>query len=683
MDSESSTSQTVALQLSRPIYAPPLLAAPPVLPAPPTPCAPSIDRKEILKRHAEWLESNGDAGERADFSGAHLGGADLTDANLEDAWLNKTILKGADLLLANLQRASLMQANLQGANLLGAKLQEADLQAALLDNAVGLQTEQLAGANLFGASLPAEASVLDAVKDLATQATTAGWVVLSMLLLNAAAALRVITTSDAQILGNAPVLPFRIFGVFPMDQVFLVAPTLILGLYVWLHLYLQRLWESTSTMPAIFPDGQPLDRMLPWFVGLIARTHLKWLRNKNSPVAALEAALSEIILYWIVPLTMILFWARYLTFQDLHGTALHILLVVASCAAAVHFSRAMKRTLAVDSTPTAVPLEPPAEKGILRYADITLLSTLAFGTLIFLLSVGVILGTPRDEGTMPGSHNYNVQAWAADAFWLIGYSPAAQVTGTDISQKPAHWTDSAEDLATVRGARLSKARLRNIQAYGAFFAKADLWQADMQGADLSEADLRDVKARQARLRSAVLDRAKLNGAVLQQADLQQTSLTRANLEKADLSYASLEGATLNDSKLDGASLYRSDLHGAALERASMQQTDLREANLAGADLTAANLGNAYLSSAKMAGAKLENTELDEALLTQADLRGADLRNAKVAGAAFNGANLQGADLRGALGLSAMQVCSAAERDQVQLDEALQHDVETACGAAGH
>ena len=77
----------------------------------------------------------------------------------------------------------------------------------------------------------------------------------------------------------------------------------------------------------------------------------------------------------------------------------------------------------------------------------------------------------------------------------------------------------------------------------------------------------------------------------------------------------------------------------------------------------------------MADAKLENTELDEALLTQADLRGADLRNAKLAGAAFNGANLQGADLRGALGLSAMQVCSAAERDQVQLDEALQHDVQ--------
>ena len=261
METESSTSQTVALQLSRTIYAPPLLSAPPILPPPPTPAAPPLDRKEILKRHAEWLESNGDAGERADFSGAHLGGADLTDANLEDAWLNKTILKGADLLLANLQKASLLQANLQGANLLGTKLQEADLQGALLDNAVGLQTEQLAGANLFGASLPAEVSVLDAVKDLASEARTAGWVVLSMLLLNAAAALRVITTFRMR-KSWAMLRSCRSESSCSLSHgpvVFLVAPILILGLYVLAaSVSVQRLWESASTMrPRSFPDGQP------------------------------------------------------------------------------------------------------------------------------------------------------------------------------------------------------------------------------------------------------------------------------------------------------------------------------------------------------------------------------------------------------------------------------------------
>jgi len=661
MDSESLKTQTFALQLPPRRYAPP------------------IERKEILKRHREWLESNGQAGERADFSGAHLDGADLTDANLEDAWLNKTTLKNADLLLANFERASLMQANLEGANLLGTRLQEADLQGAVLDKATGLQEEQLAGANLFGATLPADVSVSEALKGVAKTGREAGWLVLAMVMLSVAAAFRVVTTTDAQILGDAPILPFRIFRAFPLNAVYLLGPALLLGVYVWLHLYLQRLWESISTLPAVFPDGRPLDRLLPWFAAQVARAYLKWLQSGNRVLVALEATISAIVLYWIVPATMILFWGRYLTFQDFRGTALHVLLVVAASLAAAYFSRAMKRTLGGSAAPATIPGEPLVRAGSERRAAFTPRFTLVLGAAILLLSIGVISGSPRNDGNVTGAHNYTVQSWAADALWLIGYSPVAQVSGADISEKPGNWTGREEDLALVRGARLSKVRLRYIQANGAFLAKADLWQADLQSGDLSEADLREIKARQAILRYATLDRAKLNQAVLEGADLRQANLTRADLEKADLTYASLNAATLIDSNLDSASLYGSDLRGASLQRASLQQADLREANLEGADLTAANLGNAYLSSAKMAGAKLENAALDAAFLTQADLRGADLRNAKLAGAALNGANLQGADLRGALGVSAMQVCSAAERGQVQLDETLRQGVETECG----
>ena len=658
MDSESPKTQTFALQL------------------PPRRYSPAVERKEILKLHREWLESNGQSGERADFSGAHLDGADLTDANLQDAWLNKTTLKGADLLLANLERASLLQANLEGANLLGAKLQEADLQGAILDKATGLQEEQLAGANLFGATLPEDVSVSEALKGVARTAREAGWLVLAMLMLSVAAGFRVITTSDAQILGDAPVLPFRIFRAFPLDSVYLLAPALLLGFYVWLHLYLQRLWESLSTLPAIFPDGQPLDRLLPWFGAQVARAHLKWLQNTNRVLVALEAAISAVILYWVLPATMILFWGRYLTFQDFRGTALHVLLVVAAALAASHFSRAMKRTLGAGASPVRSPLG----EGTGRRAGFSRALIIALGAVILLFSVGVIAGSPRNAGNSPAGDNYAARSWAADVLWLIGYSPVAQVSAADISEKPVNWSGRDEDLAQVRGARLSKARLRYIQANGAFVAKADLWQADLQGGDLSEADLREIKGRQASFRYATLDRAKLNRANLQGADLQQANLTRADLEKADLTYANLNAASLIDSNLDGASLYATDLRGASLQRASLQQADLREANLAGADLAAANLGNAYLSAAKMAGAKLENAELDAAFLTQADLRGADLRNAKLAGAALNGANLQGADLRGALGVSAMQVCSAADIGQIQLDETLRQAVNTECGS---
>ena len=523
MDSESPKTQTFALQLSPRKYAPP------------------IERKEILKRHREWLESNGQAGERADFSGAHLDGADLTDANLEDAWLNKTSLKNADLLLANFERASLIQASLEGANLLGARFQEADLQGAVLDKATGLQEEQLAGANLFGATLPADVSVFKALKDVARTAREAGWLVLAMVMLSVAASFRVITTTDAQILGDAPILPFRVFRAFPLNAVYLLGPALILGLYVWLHLYLQRLWESVSTLPAIFPDGRPLDRLLPWFAAQVARAYLKWLQSGNRVLVALEAAIYAIILYWIVPATMILFWGRYLTFQDFRGTALHVLLVVAASLAAVHFSRAMKRTLGGGAAAS----ESLTKEGTGRRAGFTQAFTVVLGVVILLLSIGVIAGSPRNDGNVSAGHNSTVQSWAADALWLIGYSPVAQVSGADISEKPGIWMGRDEDLALVRGARLSKARLRYIQGNGAFLAKADLWQADLQSGDLSEADLREIKARQASLRYATLDRAKLNRSDLQEADLRQANLTRADLEKADLTNASLNGASLD------------------------------------------------------------------------------------------------------------------------------------------
>lgn len=652
MDSEAPQIQTLALALPVRTTARPL------------------ERKEILRRHREWVESSGQDGERADFSGAYLDGADLTDANLEQAWLNKTMLRGADLLLANLQRASLIQANLQRANLLGTKFQEADLQGAVLDTASGLQAEQLAGANLFGAKLPPEVQVAEALADATRIARIAGWLILAMVALSVAAAIRVVTTSDAQILGNAPILPFRMFRAFPLDAVYLTGPAVLLGLYVWLHLYLQRLWESLSTLPAILPDGRSIQRLLPWFTGQVADAQLKWLRRKNRALMALESVLSQAILYWVVPGTAILFWGRYLTAQDFRGTMLDAVLAVAASIAAVHFSRAMKRTLGGQ---TAAPSQ----------RDIAQVFILAMGAAILLLSIGVISGVPRDEGTIPRGKNYQIRSWAADTLWLIGYSPAAQIAGADISSKPAGWSGKDEELARVRGAKLSRARLRYIQASGAFFARADLWQADLQSADLSESDFREAKAREARFRYASLDRAKLDRAILQEADLQQANLTRASLQQADLTYALMGGASLVDSDLDGASLYGADLHGASLQRASLQQADLREANLVGADLSAANLGNAYLSAAKLYGAKLDNAELDAAFLTQADLRGAELRNAKLASAALNGANLEGADLRGALGLSAMQVCSAAQIDQVRLDDALRQSVEEECGALLH
>ena len=65
------------------------------------------DEIVILQRHANWIQSDGKNGERANLCGANLRGADLC---------------GADLCGADLRGANLCGANLRGADLCGADL---------------------------------------------------------------------------------------------------------------------------------------------------------------------------------------------------------------------------------------------------------------------------------------------------------------------------------------------------------------------------------------------------------------------------------------------------------------------------------------------------------------------------------------------------------------------------------
>ncbi len=630
--------------------------------------------QEILDQHHVWLQTNGSAGQQAILSRGIFSGSDLTDVNLRHAVLHKTVLKGADLLLTDFQGASLLQADLQGANLLGAKFQDSNLQAANLAEAAGLLSEQLAGANLFGAALPAQVSVAAGLHHLRALARMSSGLIISMATVSALACLRIVTTADVRLLTNAPVLPLLgLESLLPLVPFYLCGPVVMLGLYICFHLCLQRLWDGAAAQPAIFPDGRRLDACLPWFARWPARARLNWLREHNPSLASLEAGISILLLYWVVPATIVLFWARYLTMQDLRGTLLHVSLVVAAALAALYFTHAASRAYRRSSSPN------PGQ-GTKTWISRSIAPGLSL--ILVLLSVGAVRGAPHEDRRTPQS-NWGIQSWAADLLWWAGYAPIAQLDESDVSIKPPGWTGRDEDLVRVEGARLNGLRLRYIQAYGAFLAKAHLWQADLAHAYLSEADLREANLRQANLQSAALDRARLNRAVLQEANLQGANLTQAALQDANLSRANLSGAMLLDAKLDGANLYAADIRGAVLQRASLQHADLRDAKLEGADLTMAILRQAYLSSAKMAGARLQAAQLAQAFLTQADLQKADLRGAGLQGAILNGANLSGAnlqnaDFRGALGLTVSQICSAASVRGVQLDEALQRDAESQC-----
>ena len=97
---------------------------------------------EILTKHAEWVNSCGVKGVRANLWNADLSGTDLRGADL----------RGACLWNANLWGANLGGANLGGADLYDADFSGADLRGACLWNAI-LEDADLSGANLGGANL--------------------------------------------------------------------------------------------------------------------------------------------------------------------------------------------------------------------------------------------------------------------------------------------------------------------------------------------------------------------------------------------------------------------------------------------------------------------------------------------------------------------------------------------------
>ena len=636
---------------------------------------------EILELHKRWLDSQGEVGEQAVLPGAQLDDADLTDAKLRRANLNKATLKRADLLLVDLRGASLLRANLENATMLGAQLAEANLQGAFLKGVVGLHDSQLAGTNLFGAVLPEPGSVSARLKQVQEVAYQAAWFLLAMLLVNGLAWLRIVTTTDAQLLRNAPTISLpALRSALPLIPFYLFGPVLVLAVYVNFHLHLQRLWEGQAGLPAILPDGRRLDQCFLWFSRWPARWNFRWLRDSKSPLAFLEKWIAMAVLYWITPLTVAGFWGRYLTLEDLRGATLHVLLIVGAITAALFFPGTAARGFQAYSIQGQGSKPASYRENFLKWAP----APLGAGVVLFLISAGIILGGPHYAVAVPEQGGGGLQTWAADFVWLAGYSPYPLLTDADVSLRPPSDPGQDTKLSVVRGANLNERSLRYMRGYGAFFAKSRLWKADLRHAVLSEADLREANLREANLGFAVLDHARLDRAILQEADLRNTVLTRDSFRDANLSYAILSGATLLDATLDGAGAYKADLRNAVLQRASLAGTDLREANLENANLVETNLKEAYLSSAKLGGAQLREAQLSHAMLPDADLRKADLTGAVLSGAIlrgtdFTGANLQGADLRGALGLTAAQICSAASRQQAQLDENLQIDVDVQCG----
>jgi uncharacterized protein YjbI with pentapeptide repeats len=629
-----------------------------------------LELAEILDQHRIWVETAGESGNKADLGGINLAKADLTGVNLQGAQLQRSNLAGADLSMANLRGANLAQADLRDTNLLGAELRGANLMGANLYGAEGVWVGRLGGANLFDAILPETVAAFDSSKAIEDSTKIARWFYFLMLGISAASCLLIAATSDVHLILNSSAVPHT--GNFlPMTGFYLGGSLLLFVAYVRFHFLLLRLWGSMAELPAVFVDGQTLEKDGPWYLMGVVRRHFKWNRDSRSPFAMLESLLSTFLAYWVVPSTLFLFWLRYLVRQDFRGTLLHTVLLTLSVGAATCLPSVVSRFLRPGE------LLRQKSKNILRLAFLTLRAALATGAVILLFSIGINRGLPADRDIAPQHSGASVRRWAAEVLQSVGYRPYADLTEASLSTPPANGDWSDQGVAAIDGARLNQIDLRFARGYRAFLANAKLWRANLEGAYLSEADLRGANMREAFLRDAILDRARISHTLLVSSDISNANMIGADLRAADLSYCNLENSRLSNAKLNGASLYAVNLRKAELTRSDLTGADLRDTKLEQSILSFANLQQADLSSAKMAGAKLGGAQMKGTILLDTDLNSADLQGAFLTGAVLRDADirnatLSGADLRGASGLTSTQLCSAKWRGAL-----LDADMETA------
>lgn len=498
-----------------------------------------------------------------DFTGRNLSGADLRSANFENANLQGatlgrgTMLRDANFRHSNLSHADLSGADLQDthfadADLRDASLRETNLLGADLSEAVGgLRTEQYAGADLTGAKLPAPLEKLyDSLENVKGISESARKIFLAALAGCLYCWLTIATTTDVNLITNRASSPLPIIQTqIPIVGFYVVAPLLVLCVYFYLHFYLQKLWEELGSMPAVFPDGRPLyAKVDPWLLNDLVRAHLPKLKANRPFLSHFQLWISVLLAWWIVPVTMFLFWGRYLRRHEQVWTSLHVSLLVISATAGVCLYRLAKATLAGAE-----------RKPFIWTRGLAGLSNL---TAAFAVGAAVLLSWVSWE-TRWGAPNSLVP----HAMAKVGYSPFANLDYAEVSQKKPSWIQAnATDPDSVIPPRLSGVNLRYASAFRAFFNSADLVRADLIGASLEQASLVDAQLIGANLAGAYLDEADLRGANLVSANLSLSSLRLANAGGANMSSANLSGASMGGADLSGAQLWHSRLTYTSLAR---------------------------------------------------------------------------------------------------------------------
>jgi uncharacterized protein YjbI with pentapeptide repeats len=189
------------------------------------------------------------------------------------------------------------------------------------------------------------------------------------------------------------------------------------------------------------------------------------------------------------------------------------------------------------------------------------------------------------------------------------------------------FTGSDLNFASFNGANLQMAKMGCAYTFhsdsgpSGFGGCTQLREANFNGANMQNASLTGAMMQGASLRNAHANRAtlaasQLQGSTLDGASLDAADLTQAGLDGASIKEASLIGADFNSARIRGADFRNSTLFGASIDYVLAQNSSFTGAQLQGASMTWSHFEGANflavatygtdLSSSDFSGARIEN-----------------------------------------------------------------------------
>ncbi|MHA2010604.1 MAG: pentapeptide repeat-containing protein [Candidatus Hodarchaeales archaeon] len=511
---------------------------------------------EILENHRIWIESNNKNGTPADLSNKNLCELNFEGAELSRIIFNRSNLFKAVLSGANLEGATFNEANLTEANFFSANLKDANLKSAH-----GLSFENLAGCDLTRAGLPDSIKYYEPIKIVEDSSKNAKKIFSALIIVCIYSLIIIGTTKDASIFTNSVTSTLPLIGVsVPILVFFFSAPIILLLFQLYFQLYLQRHWENIYYLPAKFPDGRPLYKVIyPWLLNGVIYQHFYQLRHNLPRLANFQTIFLDFIIYMFPAEIPALFLIKYSSQKAILPFAYLLTMTVISFFAGSYFLIMRNSTFR------------------LQYRD-TFYSSLIWYSkrLIFIFLIPIVLG----------------------ALLLFLYSPNQTFRKTDLSNANFEWLD-------LSGVNLYNTKLINSNLKGVDLTNANLRSADLRGSNIKYAVVKEANFQEANLIGVkglspeFHQYARNTDLALYDSDyLQLGRVVYNNGHNQHILDKDLSNYNFKFSNLDGADFYGYNLKNTNFGRSNLNRVIFKNANLKGANLkTAINLSVESLNGA--------------------------------------------------------------------------------------